>query len=49
MRLESGMATTILTRPAVREDVLRLTEIYNHYVRETAVTFDLEEWTVVPA
>jgi phosphinothricin acetyltransferase len=33
-------------RLAVRGDVPRLTEIYNHYVRHTAVTFDLEEWTV---
>jgi phosphinothricin acetyltransferase len=37
---------SITIRPAAREDVPRLTEIYNHYVRHTAVTFDLEEWTV---
>jgi phosphinothricin acetyltransferase len=37
---------TIITRTAVEDDVPRLTEIYNHYVRHTAVTFDLEEWTV---
>ena len=40
------MANTVLTRAATRDDMPRLTEIYNHYVRHTAVTFDLEEWTV---
>jgi phosphinothricin acetyltransferase len=29
-------------RAAVEPDLARLTEIYNHYVRTTAVTFDLE-------
>jgi len=33
-------------RPAVRDDLPRLTEIYNHYVVHTPVTFDLEPYTV---
>jgi phosphinothricin acetyltransferase len=33
-------------RPAARGDLPRLTEIYNHYVLHTAVTFDVEPYTV---
>jgi phosphinothricin acetyltransferase len=33
------MATTI--RPAARADLARMTEIYNHYVVTTPITFDL--------
>ena len=33
-------------RPARRSDLPRLTEIYNHYVIHTPVTFDLEPYTV---
>jgi phosphinothricin acetyltransferase len=33
-------------RPATRADVPRLTEIYNHYVIHTSVTFDVEPYTV---
>ncbi len=36
----------ILVRPAVRGDLTRLTEIYNHYVMNTPVTFDIEPYTV---
>ncbi len=36
----------ICIRPAVRADVPRLTEIYNHYVIHTPVTFDVEPYTV---
>src|SRR5579859_387225 len=36
----------IITRPALRADLPRLTEIYNHYVIHTPVTFDLEPYTV---
>jgi len=32
-------------RPAVRPDLPRLTEIYNYYVINTAITFDLEPFT----
>jgi phosphinothricin acetyltransferase len=37
---------TIRTRPAERADLPRLTEIYNHYVLHTPVTFDIEPYTV---
>lgn len=33
-------------RPAVRADVPRLTETYNHYVIHTPITFDVEPYTV---
>ena len=33
-------------RPAVRNDLPRLTEIYNYYVINTPITFDLEPVTV---
>ena len=33
-------------RPANRADLPRLTEIYNHYVINTPVTFDVEPYTV---
>jgi phosphinothricin acetyltransferase len=32
-------------RVASRPDLPRLTEIYNHYVSTTAITFDLEPFT----
>jgi phosphinothricin acetyltransferase len=37
---------TIRVRAAHRADLPRLTEIYNHYVIHTPVTFDLEPYTV---
>ena len=33
-------------RPAVPADLQALTDIYNHYVVHTTVTFDLRPWTV---
>lgn len=33
-------------RSATLADLPRLTEIYNYYVRETPITFDVEEWSV---
>lgn len=33
-------------RPAERDDLARLTEIYNYYVVHTPVTFDVEPYTV---
>lgn len=36
----------VLIRPAARSDLPRLTEIYNHYVIHSPVTFDLEPYTV---
>jgi len=38
------MAVSI--RPARHDDLPRLTEIYNHYVIHTPITFDLEPYTV---
>jgi phosphinothricin acetyltransferase len=35
-----------LVRPAKRSDLPRLTDIYNHYVIDTPVTFDVEPYTV---
>ena len=37
---------TVRVRPAKPADLPRLTEIYNHYVRRTAVTFDVQPFTV---
>jgi phosphinothricin acetyltransferase len=36
----------LLIRPATRADLPRLTEIYNHYVVHSPVTFDVEPYTV---
>jgi phosphinothricin acetyltransferase len=36
----------IRIRPAARADLARLTEIYNYYVVNTPVTFDVEAYTV---
>ncbi len=33
---------TLAIRPACEGDLPALTEIYNHYVRETPITFDVE-------
>jgi phosphinothricin acetyltransferase len=33
-------------RPATRSDLAPITEIYNHYVIHTPITFDLEPYTV---
>lgn len=38
------MSTQI--RPAESADAAPLTEIYDHYVRHTAITFDVEPWTL---
>jgi phosphinothricin acetyltransferase len=39
-------ATDVAVRPARVADLPRLTDIYNHYVTDTAITFDLEPFTV---
>jgi phosphinothricin acetyltransferase len=36
----------VTVRPATREDVPRITEIYNHYIENTPVSFDLEPFSV---
>ena len=33
-------------RAATKNDLLRLTEVYNHYVVNTPITFDIEPYTV---
>jgi phosphinothricin acetyltransferase len=37
--------STLVTRPAVLADLHTLTDIYNHYVVHTAVTFDLRPFS----
>jgi phosphinothricin acetyltransferase len=36
----------VLVRPATDADLPRLNEIYNHYIVNTPITFDIEPWTV---
>jgi phosphinothricin acetyltransferase len=36
----------VMVRPAAHGDLARLTEIYNHYVVNTAITFDVEPFGV---
>jgi phosphinothricin acetyltransferase len=43
---ESRNLSDISIRPAVRADLPRLTEVYNYYVVNTPVTFDIEPYTV---
>ena len=38
--------TPIFVRPATADDVPALTDIYNHYVVHTSITFDLQPFTV---
>lgn len=40
------MATPATTRAASLDDLPRLTDIYNHYIVETAITFDTEPFSV---
>jgi phosphinothricin acetyltransferase len=37
---------TLTIRPAVLDDLPGLTALYNHYIATTAITFDLDPWTV---
>ncbi|MFE7109236.1 GNAT family N-acetyltransferase [Streptomyces sp. NPDC057575] len=37
--------TEVQVRPGIEGDLVALTDIYNHYVRETAVTFDTTPFT----
>ncbi|MFC0602126.1 GNAT family N-acetyltransferase [Streptomyces palmae] len=41
-----GTATKIQVRPGVEGDLAELTRIYNHYVTETTITFDIEPFTI---
>jgi phosphinothricin acetyltransferase len=38
--------SNLIVRPARAADIPRLTEIYNHYVVNSPITFDLEPYTV---
>ncbi|MFM9448753.1 GNAT family N-acetyltransferase [Streptomyces acidiscabies] len=38
--------TEVQVRPGVEADLAALTELYNHYVRETPITFDTAVFTV---
>lgn len=38
--------SNLIVRPAEAADIPRLTEIYNHYVVNSPITFDLEPYTV---
>ncbi|MBO6558130.1 MAG: N-acetyltransferase [Pseudomonadales bacterium] len=40
------MTTNLSIREATQDDATALADIYNHYVRETHITFDLEPVTV---
>ncbi|WP_416351750.1 GNAT family N-acetyltransferase, partial [Streptomyces rochei] len=37
--------TEVQVRPGVEGDLEALTDLYNHYVRETPITFDTEPFT----
>ncbi|HWC34979.1 MAG TPA: GNAT family N-acetyltransferase [Mycobacteriales bacterium] len=43
---DSGREAALEVRPAVPADLPALTDIYNHYVLNTAATFDLEPYSV---
>jgi len=36
------MSDTVIIRPGVREDLPQIVEIYNYYVAETHITFDID-------
>jgi len=36
----------VLIRPALEGDLAQLNDLYNHYVRETPITFDIEPITI---
>ncbi len=44
--LAQGTTSEVAARYAREADLPRLTEIYNHYIRTTAITFDIEPYTV---
>ena len=36
----------VAVRPGQVDDLEQLNELYNHYIRETPITFDIEPWTM---
>lgn len=45
-RAEAPMEFVYEIREAVPEDLPSITELYNHYVRNSVVTFDEQQWTL---
>jgi len=41
-----AVASPVLIRPACEVDLVPLNDLYNHYVRETHITFDIEPITL---
>ena len=41
-----GEGEPFTVRPANESDLEQVNAIYNHYIRETAITFDIEPWTI---
>lgn len=42
----SGTPSALLIRVAQERDLERINEIYNHYILNTPVTFDIAPWTI---
>src|SRR4051812_42601833 len=40
------MVSDAIVRPAIAADLPALTDLYNHYIRHTPITFDLQPFTV---
>jgi phosphinothricin acetyltransferase len=38
--------TDMIVRPARETDLVSLNDLYNHYIRETPITFDIVSWTL---
>ena len=36
----------VAVRPGQVDDLEQLNELYDHYIRETPITFDIEPWTM---
>ena len=43
--LGASRHSALAIRPAEIGDVPALTELYNHYIRTSAITFDIDQWT----
>lgn len=44
--LQKQAMNELTIRPGVEEDLPALVEIYNHYIRQTPITFDLQPYTL---
>jgi HAD superfamily hydrolase (TIGR01509 family) len=45
-RLGLPVHAGVSVRPGQRTDLPALTDLYNHYIRETVITFDIDPWTL---